>query len=254
MHITKVSVYALSLLSLAQSLLAVPTNKCVSGYTDFTKSVGGWVEIGGSKDHWAITNEGVQLKLTPPKEYIRLNDSTYNNKPHNKYTSPFAPNFKTNFLVHYGRVTFTMKTSNVPGVVSAAILIVNGGDEIDFEMLGGEPNKVQTNFYYGSKPVYGVNMVDHDLGTDLSDAFHKYTIDWSPQRIKFYFDDKHIRTVVKKDEKYPTHPISVQFSLWDASKVASTAEWAKGPIDWKKVKEATTIVKGVDIKCNPDYN
>jgi beta-glucanase (GH16 family) len=46
-------------------------------------------------------------------------------------------------LVQYGRITFELKTAKAAGAITAAILMAPGKDEIDFEMLGGEPDKVQ---------------------------------------------------------------------------------------------------------------
>lgn len=39
-------------------------------------------------------------------------------------------------------------------------------------------NKVQTNFFYGENPIYGVNGADTEVGIDTTSGFHKYTIDW----------------------------------------------------------------------------
>lgn len=37
----------------------------------------------------------------------------------------------------------TLKASATPGSVTAFILMGDGGDEIDFEWIGGAPNQVQ---------------------------------------------------------------------------------------------------------------
>ena len=43
----------------------------------------------------------------------------------------------------YGKFSFEVQCPVVPGVVVAATLIAHGGDEIDIEMLGGDPRHWQ---------------------------------------------------------------------------------------------------------------
>lgn len=41
--------------------------------------------------------------------------------------------------MQYGKFTATLKSANVPGAVTAVILMADNGDEIDYEILvGGE--------------------------------------------------------------------------------------------------------------------
>lgn len=58
--------------------------------------------------------------------------------PYNKYESPTSPNFIYSTLLHYGSVSFDLQAAGKAGAVTAAVLLAPGGDEIDFEMLGGK--------------------------------------------------------------------------------------------------------------------
>lgn len=58
--------------------------------------------------------------------------------PYNKYASPTSTNFIYSTLMHYGSVSFDLKAAGKAGAVTAAVLMAPGGDEIDFEMLGGK--------------------------------------------------------------------------------------------------------------------
>jgi beta-glucanase (GH16 family) len=40
--------------------------------------------------------------------------------------------------LHYGKVTFELKAASTAGAITSAIFMAPGGDEIDFEMLGGK--------------------------------------------------------------------------------------------------------------------
>lgn len=45
--------------------------------------------------------------------------------------------------MRYGKLSATLKSTGSGGAVTAFILMADGGDEIDFEFLGGDPNHVQ---------------------------------------------------------------------------------------------------------------
>ncbi|KAG2235678.1 hypothetical protein INT48_008554 [Thamnidium elegans] len=254
MYLAKLTLATVVFLGFAQNLLAAPAskklNKCTSGTTLFKDGLGDWTEESGATSSWKIIDSGLQLVLDAPKEIIQKTNASDFNNPYNEYSAPHSPNFVASQLLQYGKVTYTLKTSGTPGAVTAAILIVpGGGDEIDFEMLGGDRKKVQTNYFYGGEIVYGINGGNTD-SVDTADGFHSYTIDWSPERIRWLVDGKVIRTTKKSETcknkvcKYPTHPTNP----------SSTAEWAKGPINWKKDQKVTAIIKSVSIECNSEYN
>jgi hypothetical protein len=46
-----------------------------------------------------------------------------------------------------------------------------------FFFLLANPENVQTNYFYGDKPVYGKNGDDTKIGS-TTDDFRTYTIDW----------------------------------------------------------------------------
>ncbi|CEP16946.1 hypothetical protein [Parasitella parasitica] len=236
---------------------AANLNKCTSGTTTFSHGVGNWAEERGLSNGWKVTNEGLVLTLEAPKKIVRMTNSSDNNNPYNKYESPTSPNFVYSTLLHYGTVSYIVKVADKAGAVTAATLMAPGGDEIDFEMLGADHNKVQTNFFYGPTPVYVVNSRDTEVDINTTSGFHNYTIDWSPERINFYVDRKLIRTAKNDNDcnekgncTYPTHAAAIEIGLWDASTVSSTAQWARGPIDWTTGETINATVKSVTVKCN----
>ncbi|KAI9476186.1 MAG: concanavalin A-like lectin/glucanase domain-containing protein [Benjaminiella poitrasii] len=239
MYLPKIALCAFALLGASQTLYAALLNKCKNLNTDFTDGLGSyWSEESGSKSGWEITDEGLVMTLSAPKQIVRMTNSSDNDNPYNKYTAVDSPNFVAKNLLHYGRVTYTLKAAGTKGVVTAAVLYAPDGDEIDFEMLGAQTDRAQTNYFYSSDILYGVNGGDTSLDIDTASDFHNYTIDWTPERIKFSVDDEVIRTVKNKDDcdsdgdcTYPTHAAEIQFGMWDASNPSSTAEWAGGPVN-----------------------
>ncbi|KAI9308381.1 glycosyl hydrolases family 16-domain-containing protein [Cunninghamella echinulata] len=173
-------------------------------------------------------DNGVRLKLDAPGQYeTQKNDAenyNFNTKVGSGPTFTFIPQ------IQYGKVSATIQAPEAPGSVTALIFKSTSGDEIDYELLSG-PDEAQTNYYWGKKVETGVNG---DIEkTDVSSRPRKYTIDWTPDYIKWSIDDELIRTVTKDetDGKFPENPSQIQIGLWDGSKEAGTARWAHGPID-----------------------
>ncbi|KAI8076589.1 concanavalin A-like lectin/glucanase domain-containing protein [Gilbertella persicaria] len=250
---------------LGSTVLAAPgsgKNACKNMHTDFTEGLGdNWHEETGSSAGWKITNEGLVMSLSKPDGVVRKVDVKSGNLPYNNYVSNTSPTFVSEYLIHYGKVTFELKTAGTPGAVTAAILMApTGGDEIDFEMLGGGTDNIQSNFFYGPVPIYNANSQSTTIG-DASSAFHSYTIEWSPQKIQFYIDGTLIRSSTNQyscqsggECEFPVYPSAVKFGIWDASNPAGTAQWARGPIDWDSARSISATVKSVTIECNPNYN
>lgn len=95
--------------------------------------------------------------------------------------------------------------------------------EIDFEFLGKDKTKVQTNFYH--KGVGGHEMM-HDLGFDSSKAFHNYRIEYSKERIRWYVDSRLIREVLSRGlAEYPDLPVYLYASVWNAANI-NAGGWA----------------------------
>lgn len=100
-------------------------------------------------------------------------------------------------------------------------------DEVDIEFLGtipGEPYRLQTNVYIrgsGDGRIIGREMQFH-LWFDPTQDFHYYAIFWSPNEIIFFVDDVPIRRYPKKSvATFPSRPMSVYGSIWDASSWAT---------------------------------
>lgn len=104
--------------------------------------------------------------------------------------------------------------------------------------------------------------------TSLPDTFenyHTYTIDWTPDEIKWSIDGQVARTLKKSDSwnatanrfDYPQTPARLQLSLWPGGLPTNgegTINWAGGLVDWNSPDIQDTRyyyaqVKDVSIKC-----
>jgi beta-glucanase (GH16 family) len=98
-----------------------------------------------------------------------------------------------------------------------------GGDEIDWEIVGGRPYQAESNLFYRGLPEYGVRGGVHEI-LDVVDVFHKYTIDWKHKNITFLVDDKMVRVYSIDDpltnsqyypgrKFFPDRPAKIQFAV-----------------------------------------
>ncbi|EED80677.1 hypothetical protein POSPLDRAFT_95351 [Postia placenta Mad-698-R] len=240
------------------------------------------VSSDGSKDFVAISpsgsystsGSGLELYLKKPKGAITTKDGV-NDKIGDGAT------INSTFTLRYGKVTIAMSGPAVSGVVTAAILIADQNDEIDVELVGGDPTHWQTNVYAPSpedtQPLWGAfgEIEDYPNGGTL-DEYHQYTIDWNAERIVWSVDSTDVRTLRKggvwsalqglfvntrlhrcidQTQKngalhFPSHATRIQLGIWDASSPAGTAQWAKGPIDWTTApSKMTANFKSIVVEC-----
>lgn len=172
----------------------------------------------------------------------------------------------TTRYVHYGRVTATMQVGRWDGVITTFIGMSDPHDEIDWEFPGkGGATEGQSNWFW-----LGVIVPDNGGYHKMTDDFHDYTIDWSPDRLNWEIDGKVVRTLRKADTlnqndgvyHYPTTPMRVQLSIWPAgipSSPKGVIEWSGGMINWndpdyKAAGHFYMQVKKLVVDCNISGN
>ncbi|SAL99429.1 hypothetical protein [Absidia glauca] len=222
-------------LSVLQGLvMSMPTKRSSGECTPFSGNFGDSSEWSPEEDdstlYSPITN-GLKFNLVRPDSYTVKKDpnegSDYNTK------AGRGPTFVYNTDVQYGVLTAKVKAPSVGGTVTAIIFKSSTKDEIDYELIAA-PDNVQTNYYWGKKVEQGKN--DAKVMQSISDDYHTYSINWSPEAIKWSIDGEVVREVTKESTdkgsgpRYPTSPSQIQIGLWDGSDAAGTAAWAQGPI------------------------
>ncbi|KZT21168.1 glycoside hydrolase family 16 protein [Neolentinus lepideus HHB14362 ss-1] len=205
-------------------------------------------------DSYDVSDGGLHMYLERPGGDVRTKDGV-NDKVADGAT------FNSTFAFLYGKVTYELIAPTIPGVVTAAILIADEGDEMDIELLGSDPSHFQSNIFAPKPndrgPLYGVFSSVDDIPDGTTKTVHSYSIDWNAERIIWSVDGKDIRTLRKDQTMYhgvqhfpSSHPTRIQLGIWDASSPAGTAAWAHGPIDWKNVpRRMEAVVKSVKLEC-----
>lgn len=165
--------------------------------------------------------------------------------------------------VWYGKVSATLKSSHLAGVVSAFILFSNSQDEIDYEFVGYNLESAETNYYY--QAVLNYTNSFHANVSDTFENYHTFEIDWTPEQITWLIDGDAKRVLKKEDTYnettkryyYPQTPSRVQVSLWPAgakTNAVGTVEWAGGNINWdsddiKDYGYYYMFLKSIEVQC-----
>ena len=138
-------------------------------------------------------------------------------------------------LFQYGHFSWMARAANAPGAVSAVILLSSGGDEIDIEYVGKNPDQLESNIFFKGIKEFGTYGAVHKVPS-ISE-WHRIGINWTPESISWSLNDQVVR-VLRKDQSYsskhalwmfPEDPSKFEFGLWDGKDVSG---WAGGPIDW----------------------
>ncbi|KAJ4165824.1 hypothetical protein LMH87_007437 [Akanthomyces muscarius] len=140
-----------------------------------------------------------------------------------------APTLVSKESIFFGRVEVEMQAAPGQGVVTSIVLLSDDLDEIDLEALGSTNDNIQSNTFSRG------DQEKHDLlgllpVSDLTGASHKYTVDWTTDRIEFSVDGAVKRTLRRADipERYPESPMQLKVGAW----VAGYKDGDEGRTHW----------------------
>jgi endo-1,3-1,4-beta-glycanase ExoK len=91
-------------------------------------------------------------------------------------------------------------------------------DEIDFEVLGKDPSKVQVNQYVNGKSVGSAKLADVPGGADK--GFHDYAFVWQKDRIAWYVDGTLVEEATDP-ARLPNHASKIFLSIWGSDTLKS---------------------------------
>lgn len=150
----------------------------------------------------------------------------------------------------YGRFEAELKAAKGSGLLTAFFLYrFDPWQEIDAEFVGRDTSKLLINVFYnpgveGDLYNYGYRgtPVLVDLGFDASEDFHRYAIEWDPDGIRWFVDDRlvHVRHA-DRPTPIPHLPMRFHVNLWP-----TCSEELAGPLD-PTALPATAHVRNVTI-------
>ncbi|WP_112833424.1 glycoside hydrolase family 16 protein [Hyphomicrobiales bacterium] len=115
----------------------------------------------------------------------------------------------------YGTYEARIKAADGSGLNSAFFTYIGPADkkqhdEIDFEVLGKNPAKVQLNQYVAAK---GGNEKLADVPGGANQGFNDYAFVWEKERIRYYVNGELVHEVTDP-AKIPANAQKIFFSLW----------------------------------------
>lgn len=130
----------------------------------------------------------------------------------------------------YGTYEARLKTANGSGLNSAFFTYIGPTDkkphdEIDFEVLGKDPGKVQVNQYISAK---GGNEKLIDVAGGANSGFNDYAFVWEKDRLRYYLNGTLVQDVTDPS-KIPVNAQKIFFSLWGTD---TLSEWM-GSFDYE---------------------
>lgn len=123
----------------------------------------------------------------------------------------------------YGRFSADLMPARVSGLVTGMFLHRNSPrQEIDIEFPGNDTTKLLVNIYFnpgeeGARLEYGYRGTPQliELGFDAADDFHRYEIEWTPERVRWSVDGELLR---EREHWNPTPvphlPMQFHINLW----------------------------------------
>ena len=160
----------------------------------------------------------------------------------------------------FGRVDIVMKGAPGTGIVSSLVMESDDLDEIDWELLGGQATKIQTNYFgKGQTGTYDRGATSDDPTGDT--AFNTYTVDWSAGQIVWQINGQTVRTLEPANAagQYPQTPMQLKLGAWaggDSSNQQGVIAWAGGATDYSQgpFKMYIQSVKAVDYSTGTSYS
>jgi len=166
-----------------------------------------------------------------------------------------SPQLTSKWYIMFGHVDFVVKAAPGTGIVSSAVLQSDDLDEIDWEWLGGDDTKAQSN-YFGKGQTTTYNRGAFHAASGNQDSFHTYSIDWTADQIVWSLNGQTVRSLSSSTSSqypYPQTPMMIKVGAWsggdsvnppgtigksshslhiDRILTLATPEWAGGPTNY----------------------
>lgn len=168
-------------------------------------------------DHQNCTWSKSQVKVADGVLRLGFQKETLKNRDH------VCGEVQTNQRFGYGTYEIRMKAAAGSGLNTGFFSYIGPvhkepHDEIDFEVLGKDPSKVQINQYVNGKSVGDAKLVEVPGGADQD--FHDYAFVWEKDSIRWYVDGKLVGEATDP-AKLPSHAPKIYVSLWGTDTLKS---------------------------------
>lgn len=165
-----------------------------------------------------------------------------------------APTITSDFYIMYGKLNAVIKAAPGHGIVSSLIMLSDALDEVDWEWIGSDTGRAQSN-YFGKGDTSSYDRAAYHAVAHQE--FHDYGIEWTPQTVKWTIDGAVVRTLTPdqvKGDLYPQTPMQIKIGPWSGGDPENnnegTIEWSQGPTDYTQ-GPFHMVVKSIKVQ---DYS
>jgi len=152
-----------------------------------------------------------------------------------------CPSIETDSYVLFGMFEVKMKAAPGQGIVSSIVMESDALDEVDWEFIGGENFRVQSN-YFGKGDTTTYDRMVYVPIADPQNQWHTYGVNWTSAAITWLVDGAPVRTLNYADAKggtrFPQTPMKLKVGIWaggdPSNNGAGTVTWAGGNVDYAK--------------------
>lgn len=165
----------------------------------------------------------------------------------------------------YGKYVFRMRAGKGSGVISSFFTWKEGSElpgalweELDVEVLGRDNAQTwQSNIITGQ----GTRVMSpqlHSAASSFADAYHTYSVEWTPTSVRFLVDGQVVRTTTGGQANSVRSPSTLRFDFWAANNPGWSGAWNNNilPIqmfvNW--VEYYTWNGAGFDLAWRDDFN
>ncbi|WP_281435475.1 glycoside hydrolase family 16 protein [Sinorhizobium sp. BG8] len=174
-----------------------------------------------NKARWYISdgwNNGAHQNCTWSKEQAKVVDGVLELSFEKRQAGErdyVCGEIQTHKRFGYGTYEARLKSADGSGLNSAFFSFIGPTDkkphdEIDFEVLGKNPAKVQVNQYISGK---GGNEFLADVAGGANGGFNDYAFVWESDRLRYYVNGEMVHEVTDP-AKLPVNAQKIFFSLW----------------------------------------
>lgn len=171
-----------------------------------------------------------------------------------------SPLLISNWYLMFGKVEYVMKATPGTGLVTSAVLESDDLDEIDWEMLGSQPDQVQTN-YFGKGQTGSYDRGGTSANPGSQTTFKTYTIEWTATQIVWSIDGQTTRVLsaANANGQFPQTPMRIKIGPWaggDPSNAPGVTAWAGGATNYAQgpFKMYVKSVSATDYSTGTSYS
>ncbi|KAH7302836.1 concanavalin A-like lectin/glucanase domain-containing protein, partial [Stachybotrys elegans] len=151
-----------------------------------------------------------------------------------------APTIESHDYIFFGRVEVELQGALGRGIVTSSVLESADLDEIDWEMVGADLQRVQSN-YFGKGDLSSYDRGGFHGVADPLTTSHTYTLEWTAEKLEWIIDGVVIRTLRYEEAqggtRYPQTPMKIKLGTWvggGRNSPEGTVEWAGGYTDFSE--------------------